>query len=92
MFFDTTDLASDEIFLKLKTAEANPNKRLAPAYYFKICLLDGTEIGFAISGWAIRRSFISAAISVIPFMNSIVAGIMPAKHASCYLSLQESTV
>lgn len=47
MFFDTTDLASDEIFLKLKkTAEANPNKRLAPAYYFKICLLDGTEIGF----------------------------------------------
>lgn len=47
MFFDVNDLRTDEIFLKLeKTAEANPEKRWVPAYYFKICLAaDGTEVG-----------------------------------------------
>jgi Predicted acetyltransferase len=47
MFFDTNNLKSDEIFLKLeRTEKANPEKGLAASYHFKICLvLDGTEIG-----------------------------------------------
>lgn len=47
MFFDTSDLKSDEIFLKLeKTVDANPEKRWVPCYEFKICLVaDGTEVG-----------------------------------------------
>jgi len=47
MFFDTTDLKSDEITLKLvKTSEGDLAKWLVPSYYFKICLTsDGTEVG-----------------------------------------------
>ncbi|MCL2508426.1 MAG: GNAT family N-acetyltransferase [Oscillospiraceae bacterium] len=47
MFFDTINLKSDEIFLKLdRTIEANPEKRWVPCYEFKICLgFDGTEAG-----------------------------------------------
>lgn len=46
MFFDVEDLKTDEIFLKLtKTCEEQPEKRWLPAYYFDICLLDGTTIG-----------------------------------------------
>ena len=46
MFYDVDDLKSDEIFLRLKrTCEAQPEKRWLPAYYFDICLLDGTPIG-----------------------------------------------
>jgi predicted acetyltransferase len=46
MFFGTEDLKSDEIFLNLsKTSEAQPEKRWLPAYYFDICLLDGTKVG-----------------------------------------------
>ena len=46
MFFDVDDLRTDEIFLKLnKTCEEQPEKRWLPAYYFDICLLDGTSVG-----------------------------------------------
>ena len=46
MFFDTTDLKTDELFLRLeKTCSAQPEKRWVPAYYFVICLTDGTPIG-----------------------------------------------
>lgn len=47
MFFDTADLRDGEIMLRLdRTCEAQPEKRWLPAYYFTICLLDGTEIGY----------------------------------------------
>ncbi len=46
MFYDVEDLKTDEIFLKLyKTCEAQPEKRWLPAYYFEICLPDGTKAG-----------------------------------------------
>lgn len=46
MFFDTDDLKSEDIFLNLtKTTPAQPEKRWLPAYYFEICLSDGTVIG-----------------------------------------------
>lgn len=46
MFYDIDDLKDNEIYLKLtKTCEAQPEKRWLPAYYFDICLLDGTSIG-----------------------------------------------
>lgn len=46
MFFDTGDLKSEDIFLNLvKTNPAQPEKRWLPAYYFEICLLDGTVVG-----------------------------------------------
>ena len=46
MFYDVDDLKSDEIFLRLKrTCDAQPEKRWLPAYYFDICLPDGTPIG-----------------------------------------------
>ena len=46
MFYDVEDLKTDEIYLKLnQTCEAQPEKRWLPAYYFDICLLDGTTIG-----------------------------------------------
>ena len=45
-FFDTSDLKSDEICLRLtKTCDAQPEKRWLPAYYFDICLPDGEKIG-----------------------------------------------
>lgn len=48
MFFDTSGLRTDEIFLRLdKTSEADAEKGLAPAYHFKICLAaDETEVGY----------------------------------------------
>lgn len=46
MFFDIEDLRTNEIFLKLtKTCEAQPERKWLPAYYFDICLLNGTVIG-----------------------------------------------
>lgn len=46
MFYDTKDLKSEEIFLKLtKTCDAQIEKGWVPAYYFDICLLDKTIIG-----------------------------------------------
>ena len=45
-FFNTDYLKTDEIMLKLlRTAEGNPEKNWVPAYYFSICLPDGTKIG-----------------------------------------------
>ena len=45
-FFPADDLRSDEIFLRLdRTCEAQPEKKWVPAYYFSVCLPDGTEIG-----------------------------------------------
>ena len=47
MFYDVSDLKTDEIFLRLvKTCEARPEKQWVPAYYFDICLCDGTKIGY----------------------------------------------
>ena len=47
MFYDVSDLKDQEIVLKLnKTCEAVPEKQWVPAYYFDICLLDGTKIGY----------------------------------------------
>ncbi|MFA5596620.1 MAG: GNAT family N-acetyltransferase [Pusillimonas sp.] len=46
MFYETEDLRNSEIFLKLReTCDEQPEKRWKPAYYFDICLLDGTVIG-----------------------------------------------
>lgn len=47
MFYDVDDLRDGEIFLRLKsTCEAQPEKRWLPAYYFDICLMDGTPVGY----------------------------------------------
>lgn len=46
-FLNTDNLKTDEIVLKLDhTCEANPEKQWVPAYYFNICLPDGTAIGY----------------------------------------------
>ena len=46
MFYDVSDLKSQEIFLKLdRTTDAIPEKQWVPAYHFDICLSDGTKIG-----------------------------------------------
>ena len=46
MFFDDSDLKTEEICLKLvRTCDAQPEKQWLPAYYFDICLPDGTKIG-----------------------------------------------
>ncbi|WP_216596525.1 hypothetical protein [Leptotrichia sp. oral taxon 212] len=46
MFFNTDFLKSEEIYLKLeKVSEGNQEKNYVPAYHFKICTLDGAEIG-----------------------------------------------
>ena len=46
MFFDTDDLKTDEICLRLtRTSPAQSEKGWVPAYYFAICLSDGTAIG-----------------------------------------------
>jgi len=45
-FFPADDLKTEEIFLRLdRTCEAQPDKNWVPAYYFSICLPDGTKIG-----------------------------------------------
>lgn len=47
MFYDVNDLSDGEIMLRLvSTCEAQPEKRWLPAYYFNICLVDGTVIGY----------------------------------------------
>ena len=47
MFYPVEDLRDDVICLQLDhTCEAQPEKRWLPAYYFNICLLDGTKIGY----------------------------------------------
>ncbi|NLM07133.1 MAG: hypothetical protein GX219_09500 [Tissierellia bacterium] len=46
MFFNTEDLNDGEIYLELeRTAEAQPEKKWLPAYYFTIHKLDGVEVG-----------------------------------------------
>ena len=46
-FYDTSDLRTEEIFLRLdRTCDAQPEKQWVPAYYFDICLPDGTKIGY----------------------------------------------
>lgn len=46
MFYNTENLKDNEIYLKLrKTCDAQPEKEWLPAYYFDICLLDGTKAG-----------------------------------------------
>ena len=45
-FFNTDDLKTNEMMLRLvRTAEENPERKWVPAYYFAICLPDGTKIG-----------------------------------------------
>ena len=47
MFYPVEDLKDDVICLQLDyTCDAQPEKRWLPAYYFNICLLDGTKIGY----------------------------------------------
>ena len=46
MFYGVSDLKTEDIFLKLnKTCGAIPEKQWVSAYYFDICLPDGTKIG-----------------------------------------------
>lgn len=46
-FYPVDDLTDGEIFLHLtRTGDAQPEKRWLPAYYFDICLMDGTRVGF----------------------------------------------
>jgi len=45
-FLETDDLRGEELALRLESARgAQPEKRWLPAYYFDICLPDGTRIG-----------------------------------------------
>ena len=45
-FFDTSDLRTEELMLRLdSTSQARPEKGWVPAYYFTICLPDGTPVG-----------------------------------------------
>ena len=45
-FFPVDDLRTCEIYLRLdRTCEALPEKNWVPAYYFSICLPDGTKVG-----------------------------------------------
>ena len=45
-FFPADDLKTNEIVLRLdRTCDAQPEKNRVPAYYFSICLPDGTKIG-----------------------------------------------
>ena len=45
-FFSADDLITQEIVLRLdRTCEAQPEKDWVPAYYFSVCLPDGTRIG-----------------------------------------------
>ena len=47
MFYPVEDLRDDVICLQLDhTCEAQPEKRWLPAYYFHICLPDGTKVGY----------------------------------------------
>ncbi len=47
VFYPADDLRDDVIRLQLEhTCDAQPEKRWLPAYYFSICLLDGTKIGY----------------------------------------------
>ena len=46
-FYPVSDLRDGEIFLRLeRTCGAQPEKRWLPAYYFSICLADGTKAGY----------------------------------------------
>ena len=46
MFLNTELLRSEELYLELEsTDEGNPEKDWVPAYHFKICLQDATEVG-----------------------------------------------
>ena len=46
VFYDTDDLRSEELFLRLEeTCEAQPERRWVPMYVFGICLPDGTRVG-----------------------------------------------
>ena len=45
-FLDTSFLKTEEIYLSLNhTAQGDPEKDWAPAYYFDICDLSGTKMG-----------------------------------------------
>ena len=45
-FRSTEDLRNDEITLLLeRTCDAQPEKNWVPAYYFSVCLPDGTKVG-----------------------------------------------
>ena len=47
MFYPVDDLKDDVILLQLDhTCDVQPEKRWLPAYYFNICLLDGTKVGY----------------------------------------------
>ncbi len=46
VFYPVGDLTDGEIVLRLKsTRNAQPEKQLLPAYFFDICLADGTKAG-----------------------------------------------
>ena len=46
-FLPVDGLRCSNIFLRLeKTCEAQPDKQWVPAYYFSVCLQDGTKIGY----------------------------------------------
>ena len=46
IFLPVDDLRDHDIVLQLdRTSEAMPEKNWVPAYYFSICLPDGTKIG-----------------------------------------------
>lgn len=46
MFLNTAFLKNDEIYLKIdQLVNGDKEKQWVPAYHFKICTLDGTEIG-----------------------------------------------
>ena len=84
MFFDTKDLKTDEIYLKLdRVSEANIEKRWVDAYHFKICLVsDDTEVGNCDFRVVIQKNYILVEILVIMFMNNTGGIIMQEKLVS----------
>lgn len=47
IFFEADELKNNEMYLCInRTTDAVPEKNWVPAYYFDICLNDGTMIGF----------------------------------------------
>ena len=86
MFYDTEDLRDGEIMLQLeRTAEGNPEKNWVPAYYFGICLADGTRIGQCDTG------SISAETSVTALTKATGGTITRRKPAGCFSGRRGST-
>lgn len=93
MFFDTEDLRTNEIFLKLsKTCDAQPENKWLPAYYFDICLLNGISIGHCDLRIGHNEKHILVAISDMELTKNTVDTIMLPQLVSYCSNKQENIV